>query len=221
MTAPGGADPAAIEALLDALASPDAPTTVHDRTTARDVHVADALSGLSVPELAAARSIADLGSGAGLPGLVLAAALPGARVWLVESVRRKADWISATAAAMGLGNAQAVWTRAEAWRDGLGAMDAVTARALAALPVLCEYAAPLLRPGGVLVCWKGAVDAGEEADGRAAASALGLSEPDVRSVVPYPGSQRRTLWVFRRVGDVPAGFPRREGMALKRPLRAG
>ena len=100
-------------------------------------------------------------------------------------------------------------------------MDAVTARALAALPVLCEYAAPLLRPGGVLVCWKGAVDAVEEADGRAAASVLGLSEPDVRSVVPYPGSQRRTLWVFRRVGDVPAGFPRREGMALKRPLRAG
>ena len=55
--------------------------------------MADALSGLSVPEFAAARAIADLGSGAGLPGLVLAAALPEARVWLVESVRRKADWI--------------------------------------------------------------------------------------------------------------------------------
>jgi len=120
-----------------------------------------------------------------------------------------------------LRNAEAVWSRAEAWRDGLGAMDAVTARALAALPVLCEYAAPLLRPGGVLVCWKGAVEAAEEADGRAAAELLGLSAPDVRAVVPYPGSRRRTLWVFRRVGDLPAGFPRRAGMALKRPLRAG
>jgi 16S rRNA (guanine527-N7)-methyltransferase len=152
---------------------------------------------------------------------VLAAARPEAEVWLIESARRKAEWIGATAAAMGLRNAHAVWTRAEAWRDGLGAMDAVTARALAALPVLCEYAAPLLRPGGVLVCWKGAVDPGEEADGRAAAALLGLSAPEVRSVVPYAGSRRRTLWAFRRIGELPAGFPRREGIALKRPLRAG
>ena len=213
-------DPAALERLLDALEDPHAPTTVHEREEARRVHVADSLAGLEVPEIRDASLIADLGSGAGLPGLVLAAALPAARVVLVESVRRKADWIAATAAACGLANAQAVWSRAESWADGRGACDAVTARALAPLPVLCEYAAPLLREGGALVCWKGAVDAAEEADGRAAAAQLGLSEPDVRPVTPYPGSLRRTLWVFRRTGPLPAGFPRRAGMAAKRPLSA-
>jgi 16S rRNA (guanine527-N7)-methyltransferase len=151
---------------------------------------------------------------------VLAAALADCRVFLVESVRRKADWIAATAARCGLDNAEAVWARAETWEGGRAACDAVTARALAALPVLCEYAAPLLRPGGALVCWKGAVDAGEEADGRAAAAHLGLSAPQVLPVTPYPGSERRALWVFRRVGEVPAGFPRRPGMATKRPLSA-
>ena len=98
--------------------------------------------------------------------------------------------------------------------------DVVTARALAALPVLCEYAAPLLREGGALVAWKGAVDEREEADGLHAAEVLGLAREEVRAVVPYPGSQRRTLHVFRKVGPTPAGYPRRPGMAAKRPLTA-
>jgi 16S rRNA (guanine527-N7)-methyltransferase len=72
----------------------------------------------------------------------------------------------------------------------------------------------------VLVCWKGAVDAVEEADGRAAASALGLAPPRVMGVTPYRGSQRRTLWVFEKVAETPPRFPRRPGMALKRPLSA-
>jgi 16S rRNA (guanine527-N7)-methyltransferase len=211
---------AAVEALLDALADPAAPTTVHDRARAREVHVADALTGLEVPEVATASVLADVGSGAGLPGLVLAAALPGTRVYLVETVRRKAEWIRETAARMGLANAEAVWARAETWEAGRGAVDVVTARALAALPVLCEYAAPLLRGDGALVCWKGAVDPAEEADGRHAARLLGLSAPEVVPVVPYPGSQRRSLWVFRRAGAPPPGFPRRPGMATKRPLSA-
>jgi 16S rRNA (guanine527-N7)-methyltransferase len=214
-------DPAVIERLLDALEDEHAPTTVHAREEARRVHVADSMAGLEVPEVREARLIADLGAGAGLPGLVLAAALPSARVVLVESVRRKAEWIAATAAACGVDNAEAVWARAESWGDGRGACDVVTARALAALPVLCEYAAPLLRPGGTLVCWKGAVEPDEAADGAAAAAHLGLSDPEVLPVTPFPGSRNRTLWVFRRVGPLPAGFPRREGMAAKRPLTRG
>ena len=61
---------------------------MHDPAVARDVHIADALAGLSVPALRGASVIADLGSGAGIPGLVLAGALPHARVWLIETVRR-------------------------------------------------------------------------------------------------------------------------------------
>jgi 16S rRNA (guanine527-N7)-methyltransferase len=171
-----------------------------------------------VAELRAARRVADLGAGAGLPGLVLAIALPEADVVLVESVRRKCAWIRATAERLGLGNARVACARAE--ELGEGGFDVVTARALASLPVLCEYAAPLLREGGVLVAWKGAVDADEEADGLAAAEALGLRRAEVRAVTPYPGSERRTLHVFRKIVPTPAGYPRRPGMAAKRPLTA-
>jgi len=181
----------------------------------RDVHLADSLAGLDF--VGPAGSLADLGSGAGLPGLVLAAALPGMQVVCVEASRRKADWIERTASRCGIANASAEWSRAEEW-DGV--VDVVVARALAALPVLCEYAAPLLAEGGRAVFWKGEVSRAEEADGRYAASVLGLSAPEVVPVTPYPGSERRSLWVFDRVAAVPERFPRRAGIALKRPLRA-
>ncbi|MEA2167970.1 MAG: rRNA (guanine527-N7)-methyltransferase [Solirubrobacteraceae bacterium] len=191
---------------------------MHDPALARDVHIADSLAG--VPYVEGRSRIADLGSGAGLPGLVLAGALPAAEVFCVESARKKADWIAATAVACGLENASAVWSRAEAWDAGLNACDAVVARALAPLNVLLEYAAPLLREGGRAVLWKGAVASDEAATGRAAAAHLGLSDPEVVAVVPFAGSERRTLWVFDWVRPAPAGFPRRPGMALKRPLGA-
>jgi 16S rRNA (guanine527-N7)-methyltransferase len=202
----------ALERLLDALERPEAPTTVHERDEARKVHIADSL--VAVDALSDAGTICDLGSGAGIPGLVLAAALPSARVTLVESVGRKCEFIRATAAAMTV-EVEVLHARAEEVR---GTWDAVTARALAAMPVLCEYAAPLLRLGGRLVCWKGAVSESEEADGRAAAEVLGLGEPVVMPVKPFAESVSRTLWVFEKVAPTPPGFPRRPGMAAKRPL---
>ena len=206
--------------LLDLLAAPEAPTSVHDPDEGLRVHVADSLAGLAVPELRAARLIADLGAGAGLPGLVLAAALPDAELVLVESVGRKCEFLRSAALAMGLQNVEVVWARAEEWREGLGRCDVVCARALAALAVLAEYAAPLLRDGGVLVAWKGAV-AGQEADDAAAAARhLGLATEPVRAVVPFAGSERRTLHVLRKTGPTPPEFPRRAGMATKRPLSA-
>ncbi len=81
-------------ALLDALAAePDPPTTIREPSRALDEHLADSLSGLEVPELRAAARIADIGSGAGFPGLPLALALPAARVDLIESAARKAEVI--------------------------------------------------------------------------------------------------------------------------------
>lgn len=212
------ADPLGV--LLDLLAAPEAPTSVHDRRRAIDVHIADSLAGLEIPELRAARQLADLGAGAGLPGLVLAAALPATHVVLVEAAGRKCEFLRRAAAAMRLGNAEVVWARAEEWGAGLGRCDVVCARALAALPVLCEYAAPLLREGGVLVAWKGAASDAEASDARAAATLLGLDAGTVRHVTPFPASEHRTLHVFRKLAPTPAGFPRRPGIATKRPLSA-
>jgi 16S rRNA (guanine527-N7)-methyltransferase len=209
----------ALRRVLELQASdPTASTTVRAVEDAIDRHVADSLVALELPAVAGARRIADLGAGAGWPGLALAVALPEARVALVESAIRHCRYLEKAITAAGLANVEVVHARAEEWRDGLGANDLVTARALAALPVLCEYAAPLLVEGGALVAWKGAVPAGEAAAGAAAAAVLGLEVVEVRAVAPYVGAERRTLHVFRKVGATPSRFPRRAGMAVKRPL---
>jgi 16S rRNA (guanine527-N7)-methyltransferase len=217
-----GVPPAGVQALHDILAlqaeDPAASTTVKDPREAADRHVADSLVALDLTAVRHARSIADLGSGAGWPGLALAAALPDARVALVESAIRHCRYLERAVAAGRLENAVVVHARAEAWVDGLGAHEVVTARALAALAVLCEYAAPLLADGGVLVAWKGAVDEEEASDGAAAAAVLGLEPIEVLDVQPYPAAERRTLHVFRKVAPTPERFPRRAGMAVKRPL---
>ena len=205
--------------LVDLLAEPDAPTAVHDPQAVVEVHLADSLVALDVPEVRRARRIADLGSGAGLPGLVLALAQPAAQVTLVESRRKQCAFIERAISALSLTNAAVACARAEELGADAG-FDVVTARALASLPVLCEYAAPLLEQNGVLVAWKGAVEPAEEADGLAAAAALGLARTTVLPVEPYEGSKRRTLHIFRKVTSTPAGYPRRPGMAVKRPLRA-
>jgi 16S rRNA (guanine527-N7)-methyltransferase len=210
-----------LAALLVALDDSHAPTTVRSPEEAVRVHVADSLVALEVPQVRAAREIADLGAGAGFPGLPLAIALPEARVALVESNARKCAFIRAAAEAAGVRNAVAIPERAESWTEGIGRCDVVTARALAPLAVLAEYAAPLLRDGGLLVAWKGRRDAGEERDASAAAEQLGLAVEEVRAVAPFDGAEHRHLHLLRKAAPTPSRFPRRPGMARKRPLGAG
>jgi 16S rRNA (guanine527-N7)-methyltransferase len=205
--------------LLDLLeADPAAPTTVREPDEAVDAHVADSLVALELTEVRSAGQVADLGAGAGFPGLALAAALPGARVSLVESVGRKCSFLARAVGAGGLGNVSVVCARAEEWADGLASCDLVTARALASLPVVVEYAAPLLREGGTLVAWKGRREPAEEAAGAAAAGQLGLELVEVRHVDPFTTARHRHLHVFRKTAPTPARFPRRAGIASKRPL---
>jgi 16S rRNA (guanine527-N7)-methyltransferase len=84
--------------------------------------------------------------------------------------------------------------------------------------VLAEYAAPLLRIHGVLVAWKGARSAEEESAGVRAAEALGLEVGPVLHVEPFEGARDRHLHVYRKAAPTPDRFPRRPGMAVKRPL---
>jgi 16S rRNA (guanine527-N7)-methyltransferase len=212
---------AALGVLLDTIATdPTAPTTITEPWVAVDAHVADALVALELEAVRAARRIADLGSGAGFPGLVLAAALPEAEVALVESSSKKCTYLRRAAGAMGLENIVVVPARAEQWADGIGRCDLVTARAVAPLNVLVEYAAPLLATSGALVAWKGRRDASEEADGDAAAAATGLGPATVTPVRPWDGAENLHLHVYLKVGTTPNRYPRRAGMASKRPLRA-
>jgi 16S rRNA (guanine527-N7)-methyltransferase len=224
LAAQHGVPPAGVSSLETLLIlgaqDPTASTTVRDPREAVDRHVADSLVALELRAVRNAERIADLGSGAGWPGLALASALPAGRVALVESAARHCRYLERAVEAAGLENATVVHARAEEWAEGMGAHDLVTARALAPLPVVCEYAAPLLAPGGALVAWKAAVGEDEAADAAAAAGMLGLDAVEVRRVQPFPAARDRTLHVFRKVAETPARFPRRAGMATKRPLSA-
>jgi 16S rRNA (guanine527-N7)-methyltransferase len=201
-------------------ADPLAPSAVRG-TEAVDVHVADSLSALELEAVRDAREIADLGSGPGFPGLALAIALPRARVALVESAARKCEFLERLCASAGVDNARVVHARAEQWPDGLGKHDLVSARALAPLAVLCEYAAPLLALDGALVAWKGAVSVAESAAGANAAIELGLQLEQVVRAEPYAGSMAHHLHVYRKVAPTPPSYPRRAGVASKRPIGGG
>ncbi len=183
------------------------------------VHVADSLTGLEFRQLRDAPRIADIGSGAGFPGLVLAVALPGAKVDLIESVGRKCDFIQRAIDAASISNARVINARSEdlAGGEGREAYAAVTARAVGRLSTLAELASPLLEEGGVLVAWKGKRDADEEAQLESAAETLAMRPEEIRHVGPTAGSDHRHLHVIRKSGQTPQKLPRRSGMAKKRP----
>jgi 16S rRNA (guanine527-N7)-methyltransferase len=197
---------------------PLAPTTVRDPLKVRDDHLADALAGLEVKWVREAASLVDLGSGAGVPGIPLAIARPEMHATLVEGNGRKCDFMRAVADELRLSNVTVVHARAETWSDGLATTDVVTARALAPLDVVAEYAAPLLRVGGALVAWRGQRDPEDEAAGRRAAEILGLAVQPVQRVEPYRGALHRHMHVMVKEAATPDRFPRRDGVARKRPL---
>jgi 16S rRNA (guanine527-N7)-methyltransferase len=181
--------------------------------------VADSLTGLGFEALSKAPTIADIGSGAGFPGLVLAVALPDARVDLIESVGRKCAFIQRAIDEAGIANARVINARSEDLASGEGreAYAAVTARAVGRLSTLAELASPLLEDGGILVAWKGKRDAEEEAQLESASEALAMRPEEIRHVGPSAGSDHRHLHLIRKSGRTPQKLPRRAGMAKKRP----
>ncbi len=208
-----------LAAMLAELAADErAPTTVRDPGEAVDVHMADSLVALELDAVRGATALVDVGAGAGFPGLALAVALPRCEVVLLESQARKCAFVERLLGAAGVANGRVVCTRVEEWREGLGGSDVVTARALAPQPVVLEYAAPLLRVGGVLADWRGRRDELEEAAARAAAAEVGLRVVEIRRVEPYAGVRDHHLHVYEKVAATPARYPRRAGVARKRPL---
>ncbi len=194
-------------------------SSVTDPDRAWRVHVADSLTGLEFEPLATAGRIADIGSGAGFPGLVLAVALPNAQVDLIESVGRKCAFIQRSIDAAGIANARVINARSEdlAAGEGREAYAAVTARAVGRLSTLAELASPLLEDGGALVAWKGKRDPEEEAQLESAAVALAMRPEEIRHVGPFAGSEHRHLHLIGKSGSTPSNLPRRAGMAKKRP----
>jgi 16S rRNA (guanine527-N7)-methyltransferase len=215
-------DPAGREALgrvLELLAAERASVSSVVDERAWRVHVADSLTGLEVPELGTASRIADVGAGAGFPGLALAVALPGAQVDLIESVGRKCEFMRTAIEAAGIPNATVLNLRSEDWAaaDGRDAYDVVTARAVGRLSTLAELASPLLKPNGLLIAWKGKRDEDEEQQLANAAESLAMRPESILDVGDRAGSKHRHLHVLRKIAPTPPNLPRRAGIAKKRP----
>jgi 16S rRNA (guanine527-N7)-methyltransferase len=173
--------------------------TALDLDTARQVLLADVLGALPVL-LASEGPIVDVGSGNGSPGIPIAAALPDREVVLLEAEQRRCEFLASWAPE----NARVVRGRAE--EQATDWAGAVLAKALAPPPVAAEWCLPLVRPGGVAVLW-----VGESAELGRIATVAGLLAGEL---IPGPAG----LAVLQKTGPTPQGFPRRTGVARRRPL---
>jgi 16S rRNA (guanine527-N7)-methyltransferase len=194
-------------------------TSIRDPAEVARRHIVDSLTAVAPLRQRGIGRFVDLGSGGGLPGIPLAAALPADRVLLVESIRKKAGFLDVAVQALGLASRVVVVAdRAEALaRDPRDRerWPAVTARAVAALPELVELAFPLLLPGGVLVAWKrGSFESEVEA---AAALLRGVGGGRIEVVDPgiasLPGHR---LVVVEKTGRTADSWPR-DPAARRRP----
>ena len=176
-------------------------TALRETDAARRVLLDDALRGVSIVEREEG-PIVDVGSGGGTPGIPLAASLPGREVTLLEAERRKCAFLERWTPE--LPNLRVVWGRAE--EQPLETYGVAVAKALAHPPTAAEWCLPLVREGGAVVLWVG--PSADVAAVTAAASQI------AGRVEPAPTG----LLLVRKTGPTPAGFPRRTGVARKRPL---
>lgn len=174
-----------------------------------DRHILDSLR---IAAILSEGSVVDVGSGAGLPGLAVAMR-SDTDVCLVDTLKKRTDFLSEVVAKLGL-KSRVVWGRAEdLGRSERESFDQATCRALAQPVVAIEYLAPLLRVGGsaILPVGRAFADLDRTAD---AASQLGFGAPEVQNV----GDSGETALVFVKISPTPTKFPRKPGIAVKRPL---
>ncbi|HVN66807.1 MAG TPA: 16S rRNA (guanine(527)-N(7))-methyltransferase RsmG [Candidatus Sulfotelmatobacter sp.] len=187
-------------------------TSITDPAEIRKKHFADSLLLLEHRQLSA-ETVVDVGAGAGFPGLPLKLACPGIKLTLLEATKKKVGFLDHLIKTLGLTETGAVWARAEdfaaAHRESF---DLAVARAVADLRVLAELCLPLVRVGGQFVAWKEVDIAAELA---AAGPAIAQLGGRLREVKTHP---QRSLVFLDKIGPTPAAFPRRTGLAKKRPL---
>src|SRR3954471_10840728 len=162
--------------------------------------LSESLAGLELEPMRAARRVADIGSGAGFPGLVLAAALPQAQMTLIERVPEKCSFLRRASSELGLEHVQVVQGTVQKWSEGLGACDVVTSRKVGRPERMLEWSAPLLAEKGWVALWPGSTDFEEEAPksgaGLRVAQVLQLQSEDRRGrhVVKH-------LYLYQKVGE--------------------
>lgn len=180
------------------------------------LHVEDSLVGLPEVMDAPVGCMADIGSGAGYPGIPLAIE-SGRQTLLADSVGKKTAILSSMVETLGLENVEVYTGRIEDLaREKPAAFTVVTARALAQLSILMELASPMLQEGGRLVCYKANVSDEELQHALSLQEQLGMKHVSDRTVTL--GDNCRRIICFEKTGHPKIKLPRKVGMAQKRPL---
>jgi 16S rRNA (guanine527-N7)-methyltransferase len=186
----------------------------------RERHLEDALGLAVIRPPQRGERWADLGSGAGLPGLPLAVAHPETDFTLVDAQRRRVDWVAATAAELGLANVTTIHARLEDYAHGpaRATFHVATARALGPLPVVAELGLPLLRVGGILIIPRGQPDAHEVGQARRACEVLGGRLDQVVHNPSSPIDRVGFVVIMAKIAATSPRFPRRSGVPARTPL---
>jgi 16S rRNA (guanine527-N7)-methyltransferase len=186
-------------------------------------HVLDSLSCFMHQPMWEAGRLADVGSGGGLPGIPISIVRPDLKTTLIESTGKKANFLRYAAEQLALGGVDVVNARVEDTGRTQGQREEygiVTTRAVARLSVVAEYCVPLLEVGGQAIAMKAGLEGDEYEEGRRATDALGARIAGVEPVAMLPevGEKERNLVILEKVRETPARYPRKAGMATRRPL---
>ncbi len=181
-------------------------------------HFIDSLS--IMPFLKDVRTMIDIGTGAGFPGIPVKIAQPALEVVLLDSLEKRVGFLKEVLSSLKLEGISAIHSRAEdagaasLYRERF---DAAAARAVASLPVLLEYCLPFVRTGGIFVAMKGSIGQ-EAADAKKALDILGGSIEEIKEFT-LPGSDmKRTIVIVRKLRQTPTKYPRKAGKPSKEPL---
>ena len=184
-------------------------------------HIIDSLTAYDAALFDGERTLIDVGTGAGLPGIPLAVYAPHLTVTLLDSLNKRVRFLTEVTAAMGLQNVRCIHARAEEaarTAEHRAAYDIVVSRAVARLPVLLEYTLPFVRVGGTLLALKGRAYAEEQKEARRAAEVLGGGRITARPV-HLPGlDDVRAILTVTKERQTPAAYPRGGGAPPRRPL---
>ena len=196
-------------------------TAVRDIDGIRIKHFLDSLSCVPILGNMNGKSLIDIGTGAGFPGIPLRIFYPELRLTLVDSVGKKADFCQIVVNTLHLKGVTVLKDRSEELgtsKEHREQYDTATARAVAGLPVLCEYLLPLVKKGGIMLAMKGESGPEEADTARNAIQKLGGGEAKLTEVMLPEVEGKRWLIAIPKISPTPSGYPRRTGLPLKKPI---
>lgn len=190
-------------------------------TDPQEIVIKHFIDSLTLGRFMEAHKLADIGTGAGFPGIPLKILHPELHVFLVDSLAKRLDFLKVVIDQLGLHHVETVHSRAEDFgRDSKyrESFDRVTSRAVARLPILLEYAVPLLKKNGLFLAAKGSQVDDEVGESKKALETLGGKIKGIERFNLGTEAEHRAIVVVEKIRETPKDYPRKAGTPAKKPL---